>query len=429
MKILQIEVNNYRIIKAMLLNLDGGNLAVAGEPGQGKTTAISVLWEALKMVGDPVAHGERKGQIKVTLGDDERKVFVKRSFTNKTAPITITTSEGDSISASEFASWFCDLGQNPHKIMDMKPKDQTAALLEAVRLPDGVDLDQMDILRNIAAEERLNLKRDGERDAKALGAEPEKVDQVNLDDLEKGESEAEAANKARNDAQAELDKRRLQSEQVQVDIARINDEAAELQKQLHGKELQIKESEKRAADCDNKCIAIEKAIANMPPAINVAAIRQKIQEANDANRAVDRWTEWTKRKDALDALRANYKAKNNEVKALDAAKREALQEAVWPLDGLAIADGDVYYHDVPLTQCGHSEQMLICGALAAETIKQHELRVVRMDGIESMGADDFSRLESIFNEKGIQVLSSRVTRGDIEDGELLIVDGSIEEKA
>jgi hypothetical protein len=420
MRILQIEVSNYRLIKTMLLDLDGDNMAVAGEPGQGKTTAISLLWESLKVVGDPVTHGEKKGQIKITLGDGQTKAFVTRSLTAKTAPIKIVTSEGETVSAKEFASWFCDLGDNPQRIMDMKPKAQAQALLEAVTLPDGVDLDDMDAAREAAAEERLALKRDGERASKDLGEAPEKAERVDLSELFKQQEDAAKENAAVIRAESDL-------EFAETDLARIQADVEQKTAAVEAAKAAESEAKEALSFALTKISDLKDGIAALPDIVDVSKISEAIQQGSEANKKADQWDAWNKKSEALTALRDKWSAKNDEVKELDEAKKEALDSAVWPLDGLSIDDGEILFNGSMLSQCGHSEQMLVCGALAAETIKNHKLHVVRMDGIESMSQADFKRLESIFNEKGIQVLSSRVTRGDIDDGEILIIDGAISE--
>ncbi|MCK4609484.1 MAG: hypothetical protein KAT71_08375, partial [Gammaproteobacteria bacterium] len=404
----------------LLLDVDGKNMAVAGEAGQGKTTAISLLWESLKVVGDPVTHGEKKGSIKITLGDGNTKAFVTRQLTAKTSPITIQTSEGDTVSAKEFASWFCDLGDNPHRIMDMKPKEQAQALLKAVKLPDGVDLDKLDAERDIAAAERLDLKRDGERAAKALGAEPEKTERVDLDELIKRQNEASESNAERVKADADLSF-------AEQNLARLRELSIQKGNELKAAQTALDKAMSTEASQSLEVDKIKSDLEVMAPAIETADIQQEIQDGNNSNTKADQWDSWNKENQALIKLRDEWHDKNDEVKGLDDAKKNALGAAIWPLDGLSVEDGAILFNGSQLAQCGHSEQMLVCGALAAETIKNHKLHVVRMDGIESMSQKDFKRLEKIFNDKGIQVLSSRVTRGDIDDGEILIVDGAIEQ--
>ena len=427
MKILQIEVTNYRLIKALLLELNGDNMAVVGQPGQGKTTAISLLWESLKMVGDPVTHGEKKGQIRITLGDGDQEVFVTRSFTAKTAPITIMTSKGKAISAGAFADWFCGLGQNPHKIMEMKPKEQAQALLEAVKLPDGVDLNELDLKRAQAAQDRLNLQRDGKRDAEALGAEPEHPERVDIEAIEKEEQAAVLANKSADDLSASIQRSNDNMSIIRAHLNEADAEVLKLKGELIAAEDKLKAEETILEAAQFTHADLEAKLQALPDVTDTTAIRERIQEGHRINNNLLVWENWNTRNVALTKLRADYKAKDEEVKALDQAKKDALAAAEWPLDGLSIDDGAIIFNDTPLAQCGHSEQMLVCGALAAETIKQHKLHVVRMDGIESMSPDDFKRLSTIFNDRDIQVLSSRVTRGDVDDGELLIVDGAIQE--
>jgi DNA segregation ATPase FtsK/SpoIIIE-like protein len=420
MKILRVDVKNYRLIEAMMLDLNGDNLAVAGEPGQGKSTAISVLWEALKTVGDPISHGQKKGQIKITLGDGKTQVFVTRNFTKKTAQISILTSEGETITAKEFATWFCSMGQNPHKIMEMKPLERTNILLSAVALPDGIDLDQLDADKATAAGERLDLKRDGERASKEIGKEPERVERIEISDLIQKQTDITTENQDRVRETTQLDAAEKQ-------LIILKESVKQKEKASRAAERLEKQAAIDAADQIELITQLKTSINALPPAIDAADIQRQIADAHAANKAADEYDTWDASNKALTKLRDDYKVKNSEISDLEAAKKEALENATWPLDGLSIEDSVIYFNGSPLDQCGSSEQMLVCGALAAETISKSKLLIARMDGIESMAAKDFKRLEKIFNDKGIQVLSSRVTRGDIEDGEILIVDGAIQE--
>ena len=47
MKILSVDVVNFKKVEVLHLELDGQNLRVAGTTGQGKTTAISSLWDLM----------------------------------------------------------------------------------------------------------------------------------------------------------------------------------------------------------------------------------------------------------------------------------------------------------------------------------------------------------------------------------------------
>ena len=417
MKILKLEIQNYRRISALELNLDGKNFAVAGGTGQGKTTVISSLWEALKKVGDPVKHGEDKGKIRITLGDGETEVFVTRGFKGASAPLTVLTSKGETVSAAEFAEWFCELGSNPHKIMDMKPTEQAAALLSAVVLPEGVDLDALDAGRLFQTERRLTLHRLGHEAAGRVGEEPEKVDPVDIVPL----IAEERAGQEVNDQRAEADRLATHAEETaeswvgDVDRKRAALEVAK---------RELAESEKSLGSARKESGDLVEKYNKLPDEVDLAEVRARLTEAHNLNAGAVDWDNWSSRELACQEIRRDWKKADDEVKRLDREKAEALNSAEWPLDELDIVDGVVTFRETPLDQCGHSEIMLVCGALAAASISRHKLRVVRMDGVESMSRPDFEQLSNIFDHAGIQVLSSRVSRGDVEDGEIEIVDGA-----
>src|SRR5690554_340155 len=168
MKILSIEISNFKKIEALLLELDGNSLRVAGTTGQGKTTAISTLWDILETVGDPITHSKKgpgvKSQLRLVLGDAQKKIIAERTYTaGGSTSISIRSEDGkEKISAKEFKSWVSSLAMNPHKIMDMGPKEQTETLLRAARIPDGVDLEALDRDRAVAHEKREEARRSEE---------------------------------------------------------------------------------------------------------------------------------------------------------------------------------------------------------------------------------------------------------------------------
>jgi ABC-type uncharacterized transport system ATPase subunit len=83
-KIFSLEATNYRKLAAFHLILDGRNLKVAGTTGQGKTTAVSLLWEILETVGDPINNAGKepgaKALVRVVFGTPERRYIAERKY-------------------------------------------------------------------------------------------------------------------------------------------------------------------------------------------------------------------------------------------------------------------------------------------------------------------------------------------------------------
>jgi len=189
LKILQVEVENYKRLGAFMLELDGDNLAIAGSTNQGKTTAISVLWDLLSVASDPIKKGEKKARIKILLGNGVENVVAERIITEKTSKITvhIETVGGTKrkITAKEFKTWFSSLAVNPHRILDMKPTEQIKTLISAAHLPEGFNLGEMDQSIKDAEEDRKTTNSVRNRLLAKLGSdtEPEIVERVDPAEL------------------------------------------------------------------------------------------------------------------------------------------------------------------------------------------------------------------------------------------------------
>lgn len=413
MKLLKIEIMNHKKVKAFNIDLNGENLTVSGKTGVGKTTAISALWDILKATSDPLTHGEKKGRIHIALSDGKRKIFAERKFTEKTNEVIVFSIDGaDSrkISMSDFKSWFNKLGVNPHKIMDMKPLEQTQTLLNAVELPKGVSLEGLDEQRVEASDKRKVKGQLLDIAKKSIGDEPEKVEPTDTKALIQQLNETNAYN-------AKIDIAEERALDITADLECKKGEIASIKQSLKDAEEAFAELNDRQKIADSWLKENKKK--------GVSDIEAKINSAEKVNSKIILWERWNDNKKDAEILNNEYQILDEEVKKLDKMKKETVANAKWPVDGLSVKDGNVIYNDCLLSNCGHSEQMLVCGALAAASIKENELHVVRMDGIESMSPEDFKALQKIFNDKGIQVLSSRVSRGDVEENEIVIEEGEI----
>jgi len=418
MKILSIEIENYKKIKALHYVLDGKNMKVSGATGVGKTTAISALWEILKTIGDPITHGEQRGKVKVVLGDGQKKVFCEKKLAPKSQTVIIMTSDGEKISVKDFREWFSELGINPHKLLDMKPLEQTEILLKAVKLPDGVSLNKLDDQREKLEDNRLIAHREMVRTKKGIEIEVEEIETIDISDVVKRIGDANQQNHIISNKQND----HTRSSSSVIDLG---GEIAGLHAQIENIKgtIQAKTNVKKVVE--DEIAGLEKFLKENEP-IDTLEMQNTIENSQSINNKASEYRQYVKNKAEYESCYKKHTDLDDKVKALDDKKKNALAAAEFPIDGISIKENQLYFNGCMLSNCGHSEQMLFCGALAAATIQGKKLKVVRMDGIESMGKADFEKLEKIFNNKGVQVLSSRVSRGDKEENEIIIVDGAIE---
>lgn len=420
MKILKIKIVNYKKIVVFEADLDGGNLAVAGKTGQGKTTAISVLWDIMERIGDPLQHGKDAGKIEVVLGDagTPTRVIAERKFTAKSNTITITSTDGTRISADEFKSWFNRLGVNPHDLMSMKPQELTNTLLSCVQYPKGMTPpDELDRQRaDLAAQRKDSATKLGVLKGQ-VAIEPPK--------LKAKEQSAEKLQERHRVVSAAIQEAENTTTRIRVHKSTIASLEAEQDKLLK----RMDEIMQSIAESTNVIQAAEAQLK----LVDVLALSSEKDECERSLRDIESITRQQAARDAYEIALTKYKDEKSTydlldqaIVGIDNAKKEAVEKAIWPIAGLGIQDGQIVYNGSLLSNCGESEVLLVCAALAAALVKDSKLQVVRMDGIESMSREDFKRMCEIFNKQGVQVLSSRVDRdGQVEEGELLIEEGRV----
>lgn len=413
MHILEIEIVNQKAIKVFQKNLDGENLEISGQTGTGKTTAVSALWEVLQKGSDTLSHGESKGHIRVRLGDKTDIVYeAVRTSTPKTSSITITKLVGGKpmpVNTKDFENMMSKLSINPHRIADMKPKERSTTLLSAAEL--DVDLDALDEEIRVAEQERLFAKRDADN-AKCTEI-PEKVERVSVSDLI---AERDAINKKNEKfREAERSKKYLEDEKIKLEseAERLNERLAEIHDGLNEIETRMK----------NASEWLSKNFLQSTDSLDI-----QIEAAESTNERAAVYEQAVIDKQVHDTLVHKHKEADQHVKELVSSRKSALDNAKWPLAGLSVSDGDVYYNGILFDNLGESEQMLVTAAIAIGDIEKYPMKIVRMDGIESMSKKDYEKLRTMFNVRGIQVLSTRVSRGDVEENEIVINEGTYTEE-
>jgi len=424
MKILSMKILNHKKISVFEKKLNGKNMHVAGKADQGKTTAISALWDLLKKVSEPLKKGEDSGQIVIHLGDmvegeSVKRVVCQRRFTEKSSTISIGSMDTDSgkLSVEKFKKFFSKLAINPHKIMDMGELEQTRLLLQGVKIPGGIeeiDLEELQNQRDRFAKQRQEAGRDLDRATKALGDKPEIVYEKKIELVMK-EKNRLAVSKSEYDANLQD-----MESQIGVKTAAILDTVAKIsqfKKKLVELEKELEATSRGVVDYQNN--------NDMDYEKEIAINDEEIIACQENNIKAEKYNLWAKNKNDLMLLKKYYDEITQNVTSCDEEKKKYVNSVMWPIDEIDIRDGRIYYQNIPLSQHGKSVQMLVCGAISASSISASDINVVMMDGIESMDKEHFDKLEKIFNDHSVQVLSSRVERADNYDSdEIVFVDGA-----
>jgi hypothetical protein len=155
------------------------------------------------------------------------------------------------------------------------------------------------------------------------------------------------------------------------------------------------------------------------PAPDVAAIEQRMTDAEATNRAVrERGLRNNLARQLADAQheQAMYGAK---IDALDNRKAQAVRDAAMPIDGLAFDDTGVTYRGVPFKQASAAEQLRV--SLAMAMALNPKIRVIRITDGSLLDSANMQLIADMAAGRGFQVWVERVDESGavgvvIEDG-------------
>lgn len=422
MKILSIEIENYKKIKVFSKNLNGENLIVSGKPDEGKTTAISALWSLLDANKEALRNGAKKGHIKLKIGDPGSEYFIlaERKITPKTSSIIITDSEGRKVDKKTITDMLNTISSDPLKIMELKGNELSEYLLKTVKFPDGYDVEKIEADRKKLADDRLYFYRAMKDAEKQVGVEPPEVEEIDYSDIEQKIQNIESL----------LDKKESLENSNEINKKEI-DVYAERKKYIFD---QIESYKKTLFDLDEKISNLENKISdNEMYAVSIDAeiednggneyyeLKQKQKNAieNEAKRSAR--NEWLKRKQNYDEKVKKHLEIEKQIQEIDKTKKKIMSEIKYPVDGLSIESGKVFYNGIPLENCGTEKQMLVSASIVAA--QDFGIKAMRIDRAESMGKSGREKLIEICKNLGVQICMSRVTDGQKETGEIQLVEG------
>jgi DNA repair exonuclease SbcCD ATPase subunit len=170
MRILRLEADNIKRVKAVDITPEGNVVVISGKNGAGKSSTIDAIWLALsyraasKSNPYPLRAGEEKGHAgPLDLGD----YIVTRTFTESGTSLKVTTPDGSTIRSPQkvLDGMIGDLAFDPWAFARLKNAEQRQMLGDLLfNLTEGeVNLAEFDSKRQQLYEERTELNREKRR--------------------------------------------------------------------------------------------------------------------------------------------------------------------------------------------------------------------------------------------------------------------------
>ena len=141
MKIVKLQAQNIKNLKAIEITPDGNVIQLTGKNGAGKSAILDAIFSGLTgaKIDDVIRHGENKGEVEINLGD----YIIRRVYKNDNDRLEITNPEGLKYASPQtmLDKLIGKLTFDPLSFKDMKPIRQRELLMNMVGL-DFADLDK-----------------------------------------------------------------------------------------------------------------------------------------------------------------------------------------------------------------------------------------------------------------------------------------------
>jgi len=413
MRIIRLQSENFKRLKAVDISPDGDLVEVRGMNGNGKSSVLDSIFAALDAAGAkvemPVRDGEEAAVIRLDLGE----MVVTRTFTaHGTTSLKVTNGEGFAASSPQtmLDKLVGHISFDPLAFRDYKPEEQAAALRQVVEIVDPatgevIDLDAIDK----AIADAMARRRDVNRDGKAMAARVEAMggvrhapdDAPNRDDLV-----AQLAGAAEHNEEIARDKQRIAELQFHMKARR--DSANQSRARANSLRAEADDLDKQGAEFDRLADLDQSVLDELPPVAeprDVAAISAQLSDADnvEANRRHN--AERDRLKAQYNELVAASAALTSAMKADHKRRVEAIAAAKMPVEGLSLKLIEdklvVMFNGIPFSQASDADRLRVSAGVAMAA--NPKLRVLRLKDASLLDRDSIDVLRGMAQANDFQI--------------------------
>lgn len=411
--IVALQAANVKRIKAFRAKFDKDTrtIILSGENAQGKSSVLDCICMALcgkeAIPGQPIRAGEESAEIVL----ETEELIIRRTFTASDSYLTVSNREGFKTGTPQqlLESMIERVAFDPLQFSRMDHKKQSETLLKI--FPTPIDLNENAVKHSKAFAQRAELNRETKKIGviiEGMRPTPEGTpdQEISIDDLSKELSRLRSGELQVQQKKTELDRLRLQRDNLATEITRIEAALATAKQRQDGIVNQIKSIESQ--EYPNYSNQIEE-------------IQKKLQSAETTNRAVRAAQSRKKAEQALADNNAAIQKLNQELGVIRNERDNALREAKFPVPGLSIGeDGGVTLNGIPFDQSSTAEQIRVGIAIGAAA--NNKLRVCMIRDASLLDSKSMAIVAEMAEKLDLQIWMERVD--DKSPAAIQIVDGT-----
>lgn len=426
MKIIKLQAQNVKRIKAVEISPDGNIVKVEGKNGSGKTSVLDSILYALGGKGAfaqiPIREGEERALIKLDLGDI-KVTRVLRKYENGEVKTTLKVENAEGYQASSpqqlLNKKIGAMSFDPMAFTRMDAKKRLKILKEISRV-DTCDIDQdIDILEGRRKNEKIKLKSE-EVQLSRIKVDDlhdvEPLEQINADIMK-----IETIKALHTEKENRAKSLKAQYQKCDTDQFQINDEISRMRKKLAELEQKLKTIEQYKKDLQQEYKKNEE--AQLPHLKNMGELLEKQAKALFNLEVQKQQAHKMKVSKNVDSLKHKVQSLDHDIAKKRQERKDMIAGAKYPIDGMLVGDEDIIYNGIPFEQISTAEKIKLSLSMAISL--NPEIRIIRiMDG--SLCDDvTMEAIKELAQEHDFQVWLECVSseKGDddafyIEEGEL-----------
>jgi predicted ATP-dependent endonuclease of OLD family len=406
MKITSLELANVKRIKALRLEpTENGLTVIGGKNGQGKTSVLDAIAYAFGGAKYRPTNLKREGAVGDTIIhiETDNGLIIERK--GKNAALTITDKEGERHGQAILDALISDLAINLPKFHNASTQDKAKILLRTLGIEE--ELLALEKEEKAKFDTRTIVGREADQKKKAAADMPwfenAPKTKMSIKELLEKQQEVLTRNGERAKARQELANNKNRLEQLKAKEELIRQDMFRIGEEIAGLTAAIANA--KEVDADEDTTELEAQIADFE------AINEKVK-ANE---------ERTRREAEADVLQDQYDSLTAEIDEIRQKKLALLENAKFPISGLAIENGELTYDGKSWDCMSGSQQLIVDCAIASKL--NPECRVVLLDKLEQLDLETLTEFGKWLETQDLQCIATRVSTGDectliIEDGEV-----------
>jgi DNA repair exonuclease SbcCD ATPase subunit len=420
MRVLKLETENVKRIKAATITPDGNMVIIGGSNGQGKSSLIDSIFYLFggekALPPKPVRDGAAEATITADIGEF---IVTKRIPAEGRATLTVRGRDGGKHMGPQtiLDSIYGKLSFDPLEFSRQDPKKQ----LDTLKVLVNLDFTTLERVKEAKKEDRTMIGREVAQLKGQLAGLPHHADapteEVSIVELTRELNQARVHNQKIAEEKRQLANREDIAGKWAQEISNIEKDIARLQQELNDARAthalatqQHKEQLARVAATKEK---------------NEQTILERMAGAEMLNRKAQENRRRLQIAQQLEQKEAAWNSLSDEIAGIDAEKVRQLQSVKFPVEGLSFDENAVLVNGQPFQQASAAEQLRISVAMGCALNPKLKVMLVR-DG-SLLDATSMRLLTELAAKHDTQIWLERVGKAD--EAAIVIEDGCVAAKS